>query len=232
MAAGDINDPLSNIPNIVLVNQSVATAAPGAGYGRLEIVDGVLGIRMETGAWVPMLSLTAGLLTALDEKAVPAATDLLLLQDEAEGAGSALKKAQVGNLPGGEGGGTITTQSVALTGANVSLSNAGFTNILTMSCGPGTWVFHASVLIQAAVTSTTTLRIYDGSTALAAASQTVGAGYYANVPLLSLPTVLATTTSITLDGKTQASLSSSAAMYQSYEGSLPATVVLVGIRVA
>lgn len=99
MAAGDINDPLSNIPNIVLVDQSAATAAPGAGYGRLEVVNGVLGVRVGTGAWVALASLVAGLLTALTEKVTPADTDLVLLQDEADA--SALKKVQVQNLPGG-----------------------------------------------------------------------------------------------------------------------------------
>lgn len=99
MAAGDLNDPLSNIPNLVLVDQSAATAAPGAGYGRVEVVNGVLGVRVGTGAWVPLASLVAGLLTALTEKVTPADTDLVLLQDEADS--SALKKVQVSNLPGG-----------------------------------------------------------------------------------------------------------------------------------
>lgn len=105
MAAGDINDALTNIPNVVLVDQADASAAPGAGYARLEVVDGVLGVRVGTGAWVALVSLVAGLLTSLTEKATPADTDLLLLQDEASG--SALKKVQVGNLPGGAPGGGL-----------------------------------------------------------------------------------------------------------------------------
>lgn len=119
MAAGDINDPLSNVPNIVLVDQSAASAAPGAGYGRVEIVNGVLGLRLGTGAWIGLVSLTAGLLTPLTEKVTPADTDLVLLQDEADA--SALKKLQVSNLPGGGGGGYTegcclrhsTTQSIS-----------------------------------------------------------------------------------------------------------------------
>lgn len=104
MAAGDINDALTNIPNVVLVDQADASAAPGAGYARLEVVDGVLGVRVGTGAWIALVSLVAGLLTPLAEKASPASTDLLLLQDEA--AASVLKKVQVANLPtGGTGGG-------------------------------------------------------------------------------------------------------------------------------
>lgn len=124
MAAGDINDPLSNVPNIVLVNQPSASAAPGAGYGRLEIVDGVLGVRMETGAWIALVSLTAGLLTPLTEKVAPADTDLVLLQDEADA--SALKKLQVSNLPGGGGGGY--TEGCSLRHSTTqSISNATFT---------------------------------------------------------------------------------------------------------
>lgn len=90
MAAGDIDDALSNIPNIVLVDQSLATAAPGAGYARLEVVNGVLGVRAGSGAWVAVASLVAGLLTPLTAKATPLGTDLLLLQDEADS--SSLKK--------------------------------------------------------------------------------------------------------------------------------------------
>lgn len=104
MAAGDLNDPLSNIPNIVLVDQSAASAAPGAGYGRLEVVNGVLGVRVGTGAWVALASLVAGLLTALTEKVSPADTDLLLLQDEADS--SALKKVQAGAIAGLGGSGS------------------------------------------------------------------------------------------------------------------------------
>lgn len=105
MAAGDINDPLTNIPNVVLVDQTDPSAAPGAGYGRLEIVDGVLGLRLGTGDWIALVSLVAGLLTPLTEKVTLADTDLLLLQDEA--AASALKKVQVSNLPGGGDGGGL-----------------------------------------------------------------------------------------------------------------------------
>lgn len=60
MAAGDINDPLTNVPNVVTVDQPSATAAPGAGYGRWEIVDGIPGIRIGAGAWVPILALPDG----------------------------------------------------------------------------------------------------------------------------------------------------------------------------
>lgn len=111
MAAGDINDPLSNIPNIALVDQSAASAAPGAGYARLEVVSGVLGLRAGAGAWVPLASLVAGLLTALDAKTTPIAGDLLLLQDS-EDAG-ALKKLDIDNLPsGGPGGGLFDAYAI------------------------------------------------------------------------------------------------------------------------
>lgn len=103
MAAGNLDDALSQIPNVVVVDQSAATAAPGAGYARIEAVNGVLGVRVGTGAWTALASLVAGLLDTLTEKATPIAGDLLLLQDEADS--SALKKVDVANLPGGTGGG-------------------------------------------------------------------------------------------------------------------------------
>lgn len=105
MAAGDIDDPLTNIPNVVVVDQSAATAAPGAGYARVESVNGILGVRVGSGAWVPLVSLSAGLLDGLTEKETPAAGDWLLLQDEADS--SAIKKVDVDNLPGGEGNGPL-----------------------------------------------------------------------------------------------------------------------------
>lgn len=123
MAAGDINDPLTNIPNVVLVDQTDASAAPGAGYGRLEVVDGVLGVRVGTGAWVALVSLVAGLLTSLTEKVTPADTDLLLLQDEA--AASALKKVQVGNLPGGGDGGGLWDALVVVQDQQAQNTNGG-----------------------------------------------------------------------------------------------------------
>lgn len=105
MAAGNLDDPLSDIPNIVVVDQSAATAAPGAGYVRVEAVNGVLGLRVGSGAWVPLVTLAAGLLSSLTEKASPASGDWLLLQDTADS--DELKKVDVDNLPGGTGGGVF-----------------------------------------------------------------------------------------------------------------------------
>lgn len=123
MAAGDINDPLSNVPNIVLVDQSAATAAPGAGYGRVELVNGVLGVRLDTGAWVALVSLVAGILTSLTEKVTPASTDLLLLQDEADS--SNLKKVQITNLPGGGDGGGLYDALAILEDQKATSSSGG-----------------------------------------------------------------------------------------------------------
>lgn len=105
MAAGNLDDPLSEIPNVVLVDQSAATAAPGAGYVRVEAVNGVLGIRVGSGAWVPLVALAAGLLSSLTEKETPASGDWLLLQDTADS--DELKKVDLANLPAGEGGGGL-----------------------------------------------------------------------------------------------------------------------------
>lgn len=105
MAAGNLDDPLSDIPNVVVVDQSAATAAPGAGYARIECVNGVLGVRVGSGAWVALVALTTGLLSALTEKVAPVAGDWVLLQDEEDS--SALKKADVANLPGAAPGGGL-----------------------------------------------------------------------------------------------------------------------------
>lgn len=85
MAAGDINDPLTNIPNVVLVDQSAATAAPGAGYARLEVVDGVLGVRAGAGEWTPLGNTYDGpTLHALAQKVTPVDADELLIADSAD----------------------------------------------------------------------------------------------------------------------------------------------------
>lgn len=180
MAAGDIDDALTNIPNVVLVDQSAASGAPGAGYGRLEVVNGVLGVRVGAGSWIPLFDLTqSGTLAGLTEKVAPGDTDLLLLEDVSDA--GALKKLQVGNLPGGAGGGAV--EAVAVYIYTVAQNTAGGTytsgsfmtrplnteasdrqNIGTLASnqvtlGAGNYYFDASMACFA--TDMTVGRIYD-----------------------------------------------------------------------
>lgn len=53
----------------------------------------------------------AGEIAAVTEKASPVSADLLLIEDSADA--NAKKRVQVGNLPGGSGGGTVAKQSFA-----------------------------------------------------------------------------------------------------------------------
>src|SRR5512135_54661 len=100
MAAGDLNDPLSNIPNIVLVDQSAATAAPGAGYGRLEVVNGVLGLRVGSGAWFALLDVASPeQVHAVTEKATGVAADVALIEDSEDS--WAKKRVPLSGLPAG-----------------------------------------------------------------------------------------------------------------------------------
>lgn len=122
MAAGDINDAASNIPSVVMVDQPSAGAAPGPGYARLEVVGGVLGVRVGTGAWTALASLIAGLLTGLTEKVAPAGTDLLLLQDEADA--GAVKKATVASILGG-GPATSMFDALVIASHRVSSGTSG-----------------------------------------------------------------------------------------------------------
>ena len=124
MAAGDINDPLTNIPNVVVVDQGSASAAPGAGYARLEVVNGVLGVRVDTGSWVPLFDLaTVGQINSLTEKATPVDADLVVIEDSA--ASYAKKKAQLSNLPGGGGGGGLYDAYVCIADEKAQNTNGG-----------------------------------------------------------------------------------------------------------
>jgi len=104
VAQGDINDPLTNIPSVVVVDQSAASAAPGEGYAKLEVVDGVLGVRVGTGEWAAVAGgLDGPTLHALTEKATPVDADELLLADSEDS--WAAKRATRGTVKGAEAGG-------------------------------------------------------------------------------------------------------------------------------
>lgn len=104
MAAGDINDPLSEIPGIALADSAVDPTDLGAGFALLKLRDGQL-IWLPTGGAVTRAldDQATGQLATLTEEASPASADLLLLE---KASGGAKRKVQVQNLPGGgEGGG-------------------------------------------------------------------------------------------------------------------------------
>jgi len=106
MAQGDINDPLTNIPDIVVVDQSSGAAAPGEGYARLGVINGVLSVRIGTGEWTPIAAgLDGPTLHALTLKETPVDADELFIADSEDS--WAAKRATRGNVKGETGAGGL-----------------------------------------------------------------------------------------------------------------------------
>jgi len=112
---------------VVLVSQGSATAAPGAGYGRLEIVSSVLGVRHATAGWIALVDLaTTGQIAGLTEKVTPVDADLILIEDSA--AANVKKKVQIGNLPGGGAGGLYDAYVCVVDEKAQNTAGGGFTS--------------------------------------------------------------------------------------------------------
>lgn len=120
MAAGDINDPLSQIPGIALADDSTDPTDLGSGYALLKFKSGQL-IWLPTGGSLTRAldDLTPGQVHAITEKASPVAADVLLIEDSA--ASWAKKRVPWSALPGASAvtdvdwSGTLTlTQSGAV----------------------------------------------------------------------------------------------------------------------
>lgn len=101
MAAGDINDPLSDIPGITLRDDTDAPGDQGAGFALMKFRSGAL-------AWLPNGGTTrysidtssASQLAALTAEGSPADADLLLLEKASDGT---KRKVRFDDLPGASG---------------------------------------------------------------------------------------------------------------------------------
>lgn len=103
MAAGDINDPLSQIPGIALADNSTDPADIGAGYALLKFKSGQLIWLPNGGALTRALDdLTPGQLHAITQKASPVDADELLIEDSEDA--WAKKRVPLSALPGGASG--------------------------------------------------------------------------------------------------------------------------------
>lgn len=93
--------------------------------GEIRNNGGVVKIRSDGVVTVPLNAIhrnVAGEIAGVVEKVSPVAADLLLIEDSA--AANAKKRVQVGNLPGGGGGDTITVNGSATAATNVDLDDA------------------------------------------------------------------------------------------------------------
>lgn len=137
MAAGDINDPLSQIPGIALADDTTDPTDLGAGYALLKLKGGKL-VWLPTGGAVTYAldNKSVSQLAGLTEEASPLDADLFLMERASDGA---KRKVQAQNLPGGGGGGAkllgyaeitsnFTSQSltpVDVTGLAISITATG-----------------------------------------------------------------------------------------------------------
>lgn len=100
MAAGDINDPLSQIPGIALADSVTSPTDLGAGYALLKFKSGQLVWLPHSGVLTYALdTLTPGQVHGITEKATPVSADVVLLEDSE--ASWAKKRAPVSALPAG-----------------------------------------------------------------------------------------------------------------------------------
>lgn len=103
MAAGDINDPLSQIPGIALADDTTDPTDLGAGFALLKFKNGLPVWLPNGGAVRTALALgVVSQLAGLTAEASPQDTDLFLMERASDGA---LRKVEAQNLPGGGGGG-------------------------------------------------------------------------------------------------------------------------------
>ena len=198
MAQGDINDPLTNIPDIVVVDQSSGAAAPGEGYARLGVINGVLSVRIGTGEWTPIaVGLDGPTLHALAEKATPVDADELLLADSEDS--WAAKRATRGTVKGEGGTGELTVVSATLAD-NVALDGDSWHDVLSITLVAGTWAIWAVAQYYTNANILGYLRIHDGTNTLATASDEQG-NYGSMTPLMVPSVVYASETVVKLQGR-------------------------------
>lgn len=153
MAAGDINDPLSQIPGIALADSATDPTDLGSGYALLKFKSGQLIWLPHSGSATYALdNLTPGQLHAITEKATPVAADVLLIEDSA--ASWAKKRVPWSALPGAGSGGWA--EGAAAYGTTLTVSDETDTPIPLDNEVWDTNGLHSSVTNNTRITAQTT----------------------------------------------------------------------------
>jgi len=140
---------------------------------------------------------------------------------------------QVGIVSATGHGGTVASSAI-LTGSNFTLTANSWTDILTLSCAAGTWLFYAQAqVVSGQGNQNLGFRIWDGSNARGSVTRFIAnLGTTDAVTIFSDPVVLGSTTTIRWQGNSQTGQTPGVVQFQSVAYNQAHCTQLVGAQIS